>query len=57
MEINHICGLGSLCHTAVFIKRNKFRTCAYPFDWAFSNPDIIQKCLQDDFNTFLNKSL
>jgi hypothetical protein len=56
MLINYACSLGGLCHSAELLKRNKFKTCSYPFDWVFSNCDIITHCLENDFQIFLDKS-
>lgn len=38
------------------MKRNKYKLCSYPFDWIFSNCDIIIDCIEDNFNIFLDKS-
>jgi len=56
MEINNVCSLGTLCHTAQILKRNKLKVCSYPFDWIFSNCDNIMHCIEDDFKIFLDKS-
>ena len=56
MEINYVCSLGSLCHSAQTIKRNNLKLCSYPFDWCFSNMDNVIDCIKDDFNVYLNKS-
>jgi len=56
LEINYTCSLGSLCHSSQILKRNNYKKCSYPFDWIFSNYDIIIDCLIDDFNIFLDKS-
>jgi len=56
LDINHICSLGSLCHTAEFIKRNKLKLSSYPFDWIFSNYSDIISCIEDNFCKFLDKS-
>ena len=56
MEINHICSLGGLCHSAQIIKRNKLKVCSYPFDWIFSNPNMVIDCVEDGFAKFLDKS-
>ena len=53
--INYVCSLGPRCHTAGFLKRNNLKKASYPFDWIFSEPEMILHCLQDDFNIFLNK--
>jgi hypothetical protein len=56
VEINYVCSLGFTCHTAQFLKRNNIKHCSYPFDWIFSNSDIIIHCIQDKFKHFLDKS-
>ena len=35
MEINYVCLLGTLCHSASILKRNNLKLCSYPFDWIF----------------------
>ena len=55
-EINYVCSLGSLCHSSQILKRNNYKFCSYPFDWIFSNYDIIIHCIEDDFKFFLDKS-
>jgi len=56
MEINHVCSLGKLCHSAKLLIRNKVKLYSYPFDWIFSNPDIILHCIENNFKIFLDKS-
>jgi len=56
MEVNYVCSLGPFCHTASFLKRNKLKLASYPFDWVFSTVDIVDHCIKDDFNIFLDKS-
>lgn len=55
-KINYTCSLGILCHSSQILKRNMYKTCSYPFDWVFSGTNIIIDCLEDNFNTFLDKS-
>lgn len=55
--INYICSLGTLCHTASWIKQMKIKKCSFPFDWIFSNPDMIIDCLDNDFQIFLDRTL
>jgi hypothetical protein len=55
-DIIYTCSLGTLCHSAQILKRNKHKLCSYPFDWIFTNCDNIVHCLEDNFNIFLNKS-
>ena len=56
MEIKYTCSLGTLCHSSQILKQNTLKKCSYPFDWIFSNPNMISHCLEDDFNIFLDKS-
>jgi hypothetical protein len=37
------------------LKDNNFRKESYPFDWIFSDYDMIIDCLTNDFKNFLNK--
>lgn len=54
-NFNYVCSLGTLCHTAYFIKRHNLKKCSYPFDWIFSNINVVIDCLKDDFKKFLDK--
>ena len=56
MEIKYVCSLGSLCHSSNLLKKNNLKSCSYPFDWIFSNHNIIIHCIEDDFKIFLDKS-
>uniref|UniRef100_A0A6C0EQK8 Papain-like cysteine peptidase n=1 Tax=viral metagenome TaxID=1070528 RepID=A0A6C0EQK8_9ZZZZ len=56
MEVNYVCSFGSVCHTAVFMKRNNLKLASYPFDWIISDYKKIIHCIEDDFNIFLDKS-
>ncbi|MBA42492.1 MAG: hypothetical protein CMF62_00595 [Magnetococcales bacterium] len=47
--------LGFSCHTSYHLKKYGLKKESYPFDWIFSNPEIIIDCLQNDFLEFLNK--
>jgi len=55
MSIKNVCSLGTLCHTATLLKRNKLKLVSYPFDWVLSRIDIVEDCLQNDFLNFLDK--
>jgi hypothetical protein len=48
--------LGSLCHASMLLKNIGYKKRSYPFDWIFSNPEMVIECLKDDFKTFLDKS-
>lgn len=54
--INYICSLGTLCHTAEWIKQMQMKKCSFPFDWIFSNPNMIIDCIDNDFKIFLDKN-
>lgn len=56
-EINYICSLGDRCCSAYWIKQMKLKKCSYPFDWIFSNIDMIIDCINNNFNIFLNRKL
>ena len=55
-DINYVCSLGPRCHTACLLKRNNLKKTSYPFDWIFTNIDMVLHCLEDDFNIFLDKT-
>lgn len=50
------CSLGGLCHSAQLLKVNGLKKASYPFDWIFSNLQMIEDCISNDFKTFLDKS-
>jgi hypothetical protein len=54
MEINFVCSLGTICHTAMCVQRLQWKVTSYPFDWIFTDEKIVKHCLMDDFKTFLN---
>jgi len=54
--IKYTCSLGSLCTASDLLKRNNRKYCSYPFDWIFSDCEMIMDCLNNDFEVFLNKS-
>jgi hypothetical protein len=50
------CSLGGICHSAQLLKINELKKASYPFDWIFSSMSMVKHCIEDDFNTFLDKS-
>lgn len=54
-NINHVCSIGPLCRSSKLIKTSKLKLESYPFDWIFSNLDMIQHCIKDNFKIFLDK--
>jgi hypothetical protein len=49
--------IGPYCKTAQILIEHKLRTQAYPFDYIFSSLEMIQHCLNDRFDIFLNRKL
>lgn len=47
--------IGPYCSTADILKANNLRTESYPFDYIFSSLEIVKHCINDKFNTFLDK--
>jgi hypothetical protein len=56
-SINYICSLGTLCHTGSWIKQMEMKKCSFPFDWVFSNLNMIIDCIDNDFVKFLDRGL
>ncbi len=56
MAINYACSLGTHCQASQILINNNLKRCSYPFDWIFSDCNIISHCLEDDFKMFLDKS-
>lgn len=54
-NISNIISLGCHCYTSSLLKSLKLKFFSCPFDWIFSSPKMIQHCIADDFNTFLDK--
>jgi hypothetical protein len=56
MEIKYFCSLGSLCHTARMMQRIHVKKVSYPFDWVFTDDEIVKDILEDDFVKFMDRS-
>lgn len=54
-EINKAISLGTLCHSSKFLKDNNLKQESYPFDWIFSNIQIVISMIKNDFVDFLNQ--
>ncbi len=50
------CSLGEMCHSAMLLKNNGLKDASYPFDWIFSNINMVKHCIEDNFKTYLDKS-
>eukprot|EP00041_Stephanoeca_diplocostata_P009051 m.137866 g.137866 ORF g.137866 m.137866 type:complete len:234 (-) comp17584_c0_seq2:699-1400(-) len=46
--------LGLRCTTADLVKAYNLRRFALPFDWVFGSIDMIQHCMSDNFNLYLD---
>lgn len=55
--VNYICSLGTLCHTASWLKQFKIKKCSFPFDWIFSDPVMVNDCIKNNFVKFLDRNL
>lgn len=56
IKYEHVISIGNWCITAAVLKNNGYRTFSTPFDWVYSNINMVLECTQDKFNKFLNKS-
>jgi len=56
ISVIYVISLGSCCHTASFLKKEKLKLVSYPFDWVFSGPKMIYEILIDQFKSFLDKN-
>jgi hypothetical protein len=54
MDIKYVCSFGESFFAAYTLKRNNLKVESYPFDWIFSNINIIMHCLEDNFKIFLD---
>jgi hypothetical protein len=52
--IKYVCSLGPRCHSASILKRLKLKKASFPFDWIFSNLEMVFHCIENNFNIFLN---
>jgi hypothetical protein len=48
--------IGPYCSAADIIKNAGLRKSAYPFDYIFSSLEMVKHCINDRFNTFLDKT-
>lgn len=55
-EIKHIVSLGTLCHTSRMMQRIHVKKVSYPFDWIFTDENIVIDMLEDNFNKLMDKS-
>jgi hypothetical protein len=48
--------LGQNCSTAWYLKQVGLKTASHPFDWIFSSNEIVMACIEDRFETYLDRS-
>lgn len=49
-EIKHFCSLGALCYTVRMIQCIHVKKVFYPFNWIFTDEEVIIDILNDDFD-------
>jgi hypothetical protein len=49
------CSLGFHCQASKILIRNNLKIESYPFDWMFSNINIIKDCIEDNFKKLLDQ--
>ncbi len=54
---SYIASLGCACNTSMYLKQLNLKLFSLPYDWIFSNLDMIQHTIEDDFQSFLNPEL
>ena len=47
--------VGPLCISAASMNRTGHRQASYPFDWIFSDLDMVKDCIETKFEHFLNR--
>jgi hypothetical protein len=47
--------LGTHCYASNLLKRGGKKQKSHPFDWIFSNPEMVAHCLETDFEIFLDR--
>ncbi len=52
--VRHVCSLGSTCYPAWLLQRMGLRRWSGPFDWLFGSVELVEHCLEDDFEAFLD---
>lgn len=53
--VKHVISLGCRCSQASVYRALGQRRYALPFDWIFTSPQMVTHCLQDDFQSFLDR--
>ena len=48
--------IGPFCRTAIILKALNKRNCSYPFDCIFRSIKMVNHCIENEFEIFLDKS-
>ena len=54
--VTEFISIGPCCFTTEYIKSSGLCNHSYPFDWIFSSIEMVNHCITDKFNTFLDLS-
>jgi hypothetical protein len=54
-KFTHAISLGSQCYVSAVFKRLGLRRYSGPFDWMFTTVDMVQACIESDFDQFLDR--
>jgi hypothetical protein len=57
LSFNYVVSLGCACNTSLYLKELGLKLFSLPYDWIFSNLNMIQHTIEDDFQSFLNLEL
>jgi hypothetical protein len=52
----YVCSLGTLCHPTRMMQRIHVKDVSYPFDWLFTDENIVIDILEDNFAKFMDKT-
>jgi len=54
--VRAVLSLGTHCLTSMTLRIFGLKRFSGPFDWIFSNPQMVAHCIEDDFRTFLDRN-
>ncbi|MGL4759107.1 MAG: DUF1796 family putative cysteine peptidase, partial [Patescibacteria group bacterium] len=57
LVFKHVISLGCACNTSLYLKELGLKTYSLPYDWIFSNLDMIEHTIEDNFQSFLDRQL
>lgn len=56
LPVKHVISLGTHCLASSLMKSLGLRRYSLPFDWLFTSPQTVLHCLNDRFETFLDRT-